>query len=112
MAWSPEILGLAMLGTAEVPQVMSAFLPSPSTARAKGGDPDQIRWLRRGEVIGSAVSIGIAGSITLVAYRSVGSQALMIIGGAVIVLGLFLWEYEHAIQEGISEGQHDDGHGY
>ena len=55
------LAGLVALALAEVPQVMSAFLPSPSTAydKASGGietGPGSMQILRRGEILGSAVS--------------------------------------------------------
>ena len=92
--------GLVLLGLAEVPQVMSAFLPSPTTAYMGGADPVRVSWLRRGEVIGSGVSLAIAGAVTLVAYKELGPPAALIFIGAVAVLGLFLWEYERAVRMG------------
>ena len=95
-----ETAGLFLLALAEVPQVMSAFLPSPFTAATFGGTP-KAKWLRRGEVMGSAVSIGIAGSIALVTRR----WAPLI--GGLLVLGVFLWEYEKAMRAGEAEAQLD-----
>lgn len=113
MPASTEAAGLILLGLAEVPQVMSAFLPSPTTAYMGGADPVRVSWLRRGEVIGSAVSLSIAGAVSLVAAQSLGAGAGLIFIGAVVVLGLFLWEYERAIKLGQSEhGGNQKGPGY
>jgi hypothetical protein len=97
--------GLVLLGLAEVPQVMSAFLPSPTTAYMGGADPVRIAWLRRGEIIGSAVSLSIAGSVSMIAAQDMGNGAWWIFLGAVGILALFLWEYERAIRM----GQADNG---
>lgn len=113
MAASVEAAGLILLGLAEVPQVMSAFLPSPTTAYMGGADPVRIAWLRRGELIGSGVSLAIAGAVSLVAAQSMGASAGLIFLGAVIILGLFLLEYERAIKMGQREhGGKKAGAGY
>lgn len=93
-----EQAGLFLLALAEVPQVMSAFLPSPFTAATFGGT-EQARYLRRGEVIGSVVALSIAAAVSIVSKR----KEPMI--GAVIVLGVFLWEYERAMREGARNGR-------
>ena len=109
--------GLVALALAEVPQVMSAFLPSPSTAydKASGGidsGPGSMRILRRGEILGTAVSLGIATGVALIAAQQVGGHAAWIFIGAVVVLGLFLWEYERAIRMGKADGAAAKGKGY
>src|SRR3990172_2533366 len=90
--------GLFLLALAEVPQVMSAFLPSPFTAATFGGT-EKARWLRRGEVIGSVVALSIAAAVSLVARRR---EPFI---GAILVLGVFLWEYEKAMRYGREHGQ-------
>jgi len=92
-----EQAGLFLLALAEVPQVMSAFLPSPFTAATFRGT-EQARWLRRGEVVGSAVALAIAAAVSLVARRK---EPFL---GAVLVLGVFLWEYERAMRAGAARG--------
>ncbi len=104
--------GLILLGLAEVPQVMSAFLPSPTTAYMGGADPTRIRWLRRGEVMGAGVSLAIAGAVSLVAADELGPGASLIFLGAVAILGLFLWEYERALREGKKDGEAPKSAGY
>lgn len=92
-----ETAGLFLLALAEVPQVMSAFLPSPFTAATFGGQPEA-RWLRRGEVVGSAVSLSIAGAIALI------TRSWAPFAGAAAVLAIFLWEYERALRYGAANG--------
>lgn len=105
--WNSDTAGLAMLAVAEVPQVMSAFLPSPATARMgfnQGEDvAERIRYLRRGEVIGGSVSLMLALSITLIMRPTVGEAAWGPFIGATLVLILFLFEYERAIRAAIRE---------
>ena len=96
--------GLVMLGLAEVPQIMSAFLPSPTTAYMGGSDPVRVAWLRRGEVTGSGVAMGIAAGVTLIAAREMGPHAAWIFIGALAVLAIFLYEYERAIRMGKRDG--------
>lgn len=88
-----EQAGLTLLAMAEVPQVMSAFLPSPFTAATFGGT-DKARWLRRGEVVGGVVSIGIAAAISMT------TRSALPLVGAGVVLAVFLIEYERALEEG------------
>jgi hypothetical protein len=102
-----------MLAVAEVPQVMSAFLPSPATARMgfnEGEDYlERVRYLRRGELVGSSVSIALALSITLIMRPTVGAAAWGPFVGALVVLGVFLYEYERAIQAALRDaGGHAD----
>src|ERR1700733_7556220 len=104
--------GLVMLGLAEVPQIMSAFLPSPTTAYMGGSDPVRVSWLRRGEVIGSGVALGIALGVTLIAAKDMGAGAAWIFIGAVGVLAIFLMEYERAIRMGKGGGAGPKGKGY
>lgn len=97
---SASTAGLVLLGVAEVPQVMSAFLPSPTTAYMGGADPKRVAWLRRGEIIGGTVSLTLALGVTMVARQEAGDKAWFIFLGSAAVLGIFLWEYERAIQLG------------
>jgi hypothetical protein len=105
--FNQETAGLAMLAVAEVPQVMSAFLPSPATARMgfnEGEDHlERIRYLRRGEIIGSAVSLTLALAITLITRPAVGDAAWGPFIGATVVLAVFLWEYERAIRAALKD---------
>lgn len=112
MADATAAAGLILLGLAEVPQVMSAFLPSPTTAYMGGSDPVRVKWLRRGEIQGSAVALSIAAAVSLVAADDLGGGAALIFLGAVVILGLFLMEYERAIKLGVKDGMGAKGQGY
>jgi len=105
--WNHETAGLAMLSVAEVPQVMSAFLPSPATARMgfnEGEDyQERIRYLRRGELVGGGVSLALALAITLIMRPQIGRQAWGPFVGASIVLAIFLFEYERAIKAALED---------
>lgn len=105
--WDQETAGLAMLAVAEVPQVMSAFLPSPATARMgfnEGEDyMERIRYLRRGEIVGGAVSLILALAITLITRPKVGDAAWGPFVGASVVLAIFLFEYERAIRAALED---------
>jgi len=104
--------GLVLLGLAEVPQVMSAFLPSPTTAYQGGSDPVRVAWLRRGEIMGSGVALSIAAAVSLVAADEMGAAAGLVFLGAIAILGLFLLEYERAIRLGVKDGMGAKGAGY
>lgn len=95
--------GVFLVAVAGVPQIMSAFLPSPTTAYMGGAHPDRIAWLRRGEVIGSGVSL------TLVAGAAMIEQDWRIFAAGVIVLALFLAEYERAIRKGRNKADDNQG---
>lgn len=105
--WNHETAGLAMLSVAEVPQVMSAFLPSPATARMgfnEGEDyEERIRYLRRGELVGGAVSLTLALAITMIMRPQIGNAAWGPFVGASVVLAIFLFEYERAIRAALED---------
>jgi hypothetical protein len=87
------------------PAIMSCFLPSPSTAYDKASGkissgPASMMLLRRGEVIGSAVAIGVAAALALVAVDELGPHAAWVFVGAVGILALFIMEFERAFRLG------------
>lgn len=104
--------GLVALAVAEVPQVMSAFLPSPTTAFQGGADPERVAWLRRGEVLGSLVALAIAFGVTLIVRAEYGGRAWLVFTCSLIVLALFLLEYERAIRHGQAAGAAPRGGGF
>lgn len=104
---NPEVAALVLLGLAEVPQVMSAFLPSPTTAYMGGAHPERVAMLRRGEIIGSAVSLSIAAAVSLIASKTAGAKAWWVFFGAIIVLVIFLFEYERALRLGEYERNYE-----
>lgn len=98
-------VGLVIFGLTTPPAIFSAFLPSPSTAYDKAAGeissgPESLKFLRRGEVIGGAVSVGVAIAASLVASEEMGSHAAWIFVGALVILTLFLYEYESAFRKG------------
>lgn len=112
MADKAAAAGLILLGLAEVPQVMSAFLPSPTTAYMGGSDPVRVKWLRRGEIMGSSVALSIALAVSLVAADELGPAAGLILAGAIAILVMFLMEYERAIRLGVKDGMGAKAAGY
>lgn len=105
------IAGLAGLMLAEVPQVLSGFLPSPSTAYDKASGaietgPESAKVLRRSLVKGSAVSVLMAGAVSAFAFIVVGWKALWLFLLAMAVLWLFLSDFLQAQKLG---KQHAEG---
>lgn len=97
--------GLAGMMLAEVPQILSGFLPSPSTAYDKAAGaidtgPDSMRVLRRSEIKGTAVTVVMAGSVSVMASIVVGQQAWWLFAGAMGILALFLHDFESARRAG------------
>jgi hypothetical protein len=88
---------LALLAMAEVVQVMSGFLPSPTTAYLGGADERRIASLRKDEVLGSLVALGIAGTIAYIEGQ------WWIFFGSAAILGVFLVRYEQAIGQAVQE---------
>lgn len=99
------VAGLAGMMLAEVPQVLSGFLPSPSTAYDKAAGaidtgPDSLRVLRRSEVKGVIVTVVMAGSVALMASTVIGKKAIWLFVGAMAILALFLHDFEGAMRKG------------
>lgn len=99
------VAGLAGLMLAEVPQVLSGFLPSPSTAydKASGGietGPESMAVLQRSKIKGSVVSVVMAASVTLMAWNVIGAWAILLFLMAMAVLWLFLHDFNSAIRKG------------
>lgn len=99
------VAGLAGLMLAEVPQVLSGFLPSPSTAYDKAagaietGD-ESMAVLRRSEIKGAIVSVLMAASVSAMAYSVLGWNAIWLFLLAMAVLALFLHDFESALRKG------------
>lgn len=99
------VAGLAGMMLAEVPQVLSGFLPSPSTAydKASGGietGPESMRVLQRSKVKGTVVTVIMAGAVSLMAYNVIGWNAIWLFAAAMGILWLFLHDFNHAMQLG------------
>jgi len=99
------VAGLAGMMLAEVPQVLSGFLPSPSTAydKASGGietGPESMEVLQRSKQKGVVVTVIMAGAVTLMAWGVIGVHALWLFAAAMAILWLFLHDFNSAIRKG------------
>ena len=99
------VAGLAGMMLAEVPQVLSGFLPSPSTAYDKAAGaidtgPESMRVLRQSEIKGTAVTVVMAASVSVMASIAVGRWAVLLFLLAMAVLALFLHDFEQAMAKG------------
>lgn len=99
------LAGLAGMMLAEVPQVLSGFLPSPSTAydKASGGiesGPESMQVLQRSKIKGVVVTVIMAGSVSAMAYAVVGHVAWLLFLAAMAILWLFLSDFNAAIRKG------------
>ena len=104
------IAGLAGLMLAEVPQVLSGFLPSPSTAYDKAAGaidtgPESEKVLRRSLLKGTAVSVLMAGAVSAFAYIVVGWKAVWLFFLAMGVLWLFLHDFLQAQKLGAKHAE-------
>lgn len=89
-------LGLAILAAAEVPNFLAGMMPSLMTIRTFADDPEQVRALRRGELVGSVLALGVGLGASLIA----DSPVPLLASGA--VLGVLLYEYERAMRDPIT----------
>lgn len=99
------VAGLAGMMLAEVPQVLSGFLPSPSTMydKASGGietGPESLDVLKRSAIKGTVVTIVMAASVSAMAYGVIGWKAVWLFVLAMAVLALFLHDCWQAVQKG------------
>jgi O-antigen/teichoic acid export membrane protein len=110
--WDQETAGLALLAIAEVPQVMSAFLPSPATARMGFNEGEDVAerayWLRVGEVVGSGVALALAAAIAMIIRPKVGNAAWAVLGSSVATLAVFLYVFDKALREAMAEHRERD----
>jgi hypothetical protein len=87
------LAGLAIMAASEVPNFLAGLLPSTMTIGRFAADPVDRRRLRRSEVVGSALAIGIGVGTSLVADSPL--PFVMVLA----VLGVLLFEYERAIRQ-------------
>lgn len=107
---SLAVAGLAGLMIAEVPQVLSGFLPSPSTMydKASGGidtGPESLAVLKRSMIKGTAVAVVMAASVSAMAYGVIGWRAVWLFLLAMAVLVLFLHDCFQALRKGREEAR-------
>lgn len=99
------VAGLAGMMLAEVPQVLSGFLPSPSTAYDKASGaiesgPESLAVLRRSMVKGIAVTVVMAAAVSMMAYQVIGWNAVWLFFAAMAILALFLHDFQQAMSKG------------
>lgn len=85
-------IGLTLLAAAEVPNFLAGMLPSLMTIQRFGADDIDRAALRRGEILGSVLSLSIGMAASLLAEDALPFAA------TAIVLVVMLGAYEHAIR--------------
>jgi hypothetical protein len=103
MARTHEQVALTVLVVAEVPNFWSGFLPSLFTiATFSAGDDDKAahtkRWIRRGEIQATGLSIALGISASLLA----GEPWPFL--GVLFLIAYLAYQYEHALKLGLSDG--------
>ncbi len=91
-AQTAATVGLSLLAASEVPNFMAGLLPSLMTIKRFGAEDVDRATLRRGEVLGSLLALGLAVGASLVA------QSPMPLFAAGIVWAVLLYAYEEAIR--------------
>jgi len=94
---SPEQLGLVILAVSEVPNFLAGVLPSLFTIRTFSDDPEKVKALRHGELVGGLMSLAVGAGASLVSRSAVPFVA------CTATLAVFLYQYESAIANPISE---------
>jgi|SRR5215469_1731589 len=100
---SHQQVALTVLVVAEVPNFWSGFLPSLFTiATFSAGDDDKAahtkRWIRRGEIQATGLSLALGISASLLA-----EEPWPFVGVVLLILYL-AYQYEHALRLGMSKG--------
>jgi hypothetical protein len=90
--------GLAIMAASEVPNFLAGLLPSTMTIGRFAAEPADRARLRRSEIVGSALAIGVGAGTSLVAQDP--SPMIMVLA----VLAVLLYEYERAIRMAQTEG--------
>lgn len=103
MARSHEQVALTVLVVSEIPNFWSGFLPSLFTiATFSGGDVEKAmhtkRWIRRGEIQATGLSIALGISASLLAEEPWPFL------GVLFLVGYLAYQYEHALRLGLSNG--------
>lgn len=94
---SPEQLGLVILAVSEVPNFLAGVLPSLFTIRTFSDDPEKVKALRHGELVGGLMSLAVGAGASLVSKSAVPFVA------CAGTLAVFLYQYESAIANPISQ---------
>jgi hypothetical protein len=85
-------VGLALLAASEVPNFLAGMLPSLMTIRRFGADEMDRSALRQGEILGGGLALVVGLGASLVAQDPAPAIA------TVVILGVMLVMYEHAIR--------------
>lgn len=96
---SGEQLGLVILAVSEVPNFLAGVLPSLFTIRTFSDDPEKVRALRHGELVGGAMSLAVGAGASLVSRSTVPFAA------CAVTLAVFLYQYESAIRNPIADAK-------
>ena len=92
-----EQLGLVILAISEVPNFLAGVLPSLFTIRTFSDDPEKVKALRHGELVGGTMSLAVGAGASLV------SRSPVPFVGCAATLAVFLWQYEQAIRNPITK---------
>lgn len=92
------LAGLAIMAAAEVPNFLAGLLPSTMTIGRFAADPQDRARLRRSEVVGSALAVGVGVGASLVGGHPL--PFVLTLG----VLVILLFEYERAIRSAQKSG--------
>lgn len=87
-----------VLAGVEVPQVLSAFEPSPFTMATFSDKPEKVKWIRHGYWTGGGLSLGFAAAMSIFAK----SKLPFVV--AALVLAFTILVYEAALRKGLSSG--------
>ena len=97
-ASSVAVAGLAIMAASEVPNFLAGLLPSTMTIGRFAAEPQDRARLRRSEVVGSALALGVGVGCALVANNP--APFIMVLA----VLAVMLFEYERAIRTAQESG--------
>jgi hypothetical protein len=86
------VAGLAIMAASEVPNFLAGLLPSTMTIGRFAAEPQDRARLRRSEIVGSSLAIGVGVGCSLVANHPAPFIFVM------AVLFIMLYEYERAIR--------------
>jgi hypothetical protein len=96
MGMSAEAVGLTLLAVAEVPNFYSGLLPSLWTIGhfSETENAEANYWIRRGEVMASGLTLAVG------VATSVLTKSPLPLIGVIIMAGILLYLYEHALRNG------------
>lgn len=90
-------LGAVILVSTAAPNFLAGVLPSLFTIRTFSDDPEKVKALRQGELVGSTMALALGAGASLVEKTWVPFLA------CVATVGVFIWQYEGAIRNPIND---------